>query len=106
MKPGKNNKIEEILGSLDGIKPATAPAFFYTRLKAKMEAGLMQKESKPLLVRPVYILATIMVVLLMNALVVFNSGSTEGTEISEQETEQSIAAEYHINSNLTYEINQ
>jgi hypothetical protein len=106
MKPEKSKKIEEILASLDGIRPATAPSFFYTRLKARMEAGLVKKESRPLLLRPVYILATIMVVLLMNALVVLNSGSGEGNEISEQETEQSIAAEYNINTNLTYEINQ
>ena len=52
MNPEKNKKIEEILGSLDGIKKAPAPDFFYTRLKAKMEAGLLPKKSRPLILRP------------------------------------------------------
>ena len=62
--------------------------------------------SRPLLVRPVYVLTTLLVILLINALVVLNSGSADSTELTEQDTEQSIAAEYSINSNLTYEINQ
>jgi hypothetical protein len=103
MNPGKNKKIEEILGSLDGIQRAPAPDFFYTRLKAKMEAGLTPKESRPLLLRPVYITVTLLVVLLMNVLVFFNSNSDNETTVPD---EQSIAAEYNINTNLTYEINQ
>jgi hypothetical protein len=103
MNPGKNKKIEEILGSLDGIQKAAAPDFFYTRLKAKMENRLATKEPRALLLRPIYITVTLLVVLLMNALVFLNSSSDNETVISD---EQSIAAEYNINTNLTYEINQ
>jgi len=103
MNPEKNKKIEEILGSLDGVQKATAPDFFYTRLKARMEGRLTAKEPRPLLLRPIYITVTLLLVLLMNALVFLNSSSDNETVISD---EQSIAAEYNINTNLTYEINQ
>jgi len=37
MKQEKQDRIEQILNAWDGAKKAEAPAFFYTRLKARME---------------------------------------------------------------------
>jgi len=106
MKPDKSQRIEEILGSLDGLKRAPAPDFFFTRLKAKMESRLASPERRPVLLRPVFVVASLLLVLLLNALVVLKSGSAEETVLTELETEQSIAADYSINTNLTYELNQ
>ena len=35
----KTKQIDEILSGLDGVQRASAPEFFYTRLKARMEKG-------------------------------------------------------------------
>lgn len=35
------NKVKSTLESLEGISPAEAPDFFYTRLQARMEAELL-----------------------------------------------------------------
>jgi len=102
----KNSKIEEILGSLDHIERAAAPDFFYTRLKARMEKGLADNSSKHWVLRPVYAVAALLVVLAINAAVILNGSKAAETSTTETEVSQSIASEYSINSNLTYEINQ
>ncbi len=105
MKNEKNRQIEEIIGSLDNIQKATAPDFFYTRLKARMENELLSKRRKSLVLRPVYILSILLLVLTINAVAIIK-GSSSQSATTDTDTMQSIAAEYKINSNLTYEINQ
>lgn len=104
MENNRNNRIDEVLGSLDNVQRATAPDFFYTRLKARMEKELVAEPRKLWALRPVYILGVLLVVLAVNAAIIFK-GSSE-TAPSDTETMQSIASEYRINSNLTYEINE
>jgi hypothetical protein len=91
--------IDEILGSLDGIKRAEAPAFFYTRLRARMEKHSGPERSRPWLLRPVFALAALLIVLLINAAVILKKDNTTVTPIADTENEsfQSIAAEYNLN---------
>lgn len=106
MENNRNNRIDEVLNSLDNVQRATAPDFFYTRLKARMEKELVaQSRKKSWVLRPVYILGVLLVVLAVNAAIIFKGSSSE-TSPSDTETMQSIASEYRINSNLTYEINE
>lgn len=105
MENNRNNRIDEVLGSLDNVQRAKAPDFFYTRLKARMEKELVAEPRKSWVLRPVYILGVLLVVLAVNAAIIFKGSSTE-TSPSDTETMQSIASEYRINSNLTYEINE
>ncbi|MBS1759015.1 MAG: hypothetical protein JST23_02735 [Bacteroidetes bacterium] len=70
----ENKKLEEILNSLDGVQKTSAPDFFYTRLKARMERGterLTQKRSWYL--QPIYIAAILLFVIAANAFVYMNS---------------------------------
>lgn len=95
----KDNQIEEILSSLDGVKRAPAPDFFYTRLKAKMEKGLETAVAKKRVLYPVYALATVVAVVLINAAILFSKttsvpNSSDTALNGETETLQSIAAEY------------
>jgi len=110
MNNEKNKRIEEILGSLDGSPKAGMPPFFYTRLKARMEA----MEQKPVaaatqrswLLRPAFAITTLVTVLLVNAFVLFQRGQRAA---SEQESNiQTIAAEYSLNDNsvVLFESNQ
>ncbi len=112
MKPQENNKIEDILNSLDGTQRATTPAYFYTRLKARMlarqtggEKGIETKSSRPWILRPAYAFAALVLVILINAAVIFQGqDSTENSGIDTSETYQSIAAEYNLNDSITEEV--
>jgi hypothetical protein len=100
-------RIEDILGSLAQTPRAAAPDFFYTRLKARMESALVAKPRKSVFLRPVYILGALLLVLAVNAAVILK-GNTSNIETASSDADimQSIASEYRINTNLTYEINQ
>ena len=109
MKKDKNSQIEDILGSLDGTQRATAPDFFYTRLKARMEKGLEPVVNRPWILRPAFALTVLVGVLLVNAAVIFQKNETSDTaSTNDAETLQSIAAEYSLNDNNTilFDINQ
>lgn len=108
MSTQKDKMIDEILNSLDGCTPATAPDFFYTRLKARMENELTPASSGFWLRRPAFAFASMAVILLINVLVLFNqSGNNQEEAVNSTETDsfQSMAAEYRLNegnSSISY----
>jgi hypothetical protein len=104
-----NKKIEEILSSLDGVKRASPPDFFYTRLKAKMEKELVPVAGRRRILYPAYALTALVVILLVNAAVIFTRGdrNNDTASVNEGETLQSIAAEYNINDvSSIYDLNE
>jgi hypothetical protein len=107
MNNDRNKKIEEILGSLDGSKKATMTAFFYTRLKARMEKGIESDTKKSWLLRPVFAITVLAAVLLINGLVIFSNETSKETAANDADTLQSIAAEYSLNDvSSVYDLNQ
>ena len=111
MKPDKNKKLEEILGSLDQVERAPMPDFFYTRLKARMES-LHEVKAVParrsLVFRPVFALTALAAILVINAYVIFQKDNPAETNPTDVESVQSIAAEYSLNDNnaILFDINQ
>ena len=104
----RNNRIEEILSSLDGSKRAAAPDFFYTRLRARMERGLTKNNVREWMLRPAYIVSALLLVLAIN-IFVFLQGDNETTATADnnESVQQSIAAEYSVNDiNTVYDLNQ
>ena len=75
MNNERNNKIEQILNSLDGNQRAAAPEFFYTRLKARMERK-QENYNKPWILRPAYALVTLIIVLVINIAVILKGEQT------------------------------
>ncbi len=107
MNNNRNKKIEDIIGSVDGSPKITAPDFFYTRLKARMEKGIAPVK-KSWVLRPAFALTALAVVLLINAVVILKGDAKKGgITANDSETLQSIAAEYSLNDNsLVYDLNQ
>ena len=116
MNTERNKGIEEALNSLDGCKRASAPDFFYTRLRAKMlahheggESELTKRTSRNWVLRPVYIVSALFLVIAVNVFVLL-SGRDETTTTTSDNNEsfqQSIAAEYNLNDiNTVYDLNQ
>ncbi len=109
MNKEQNKKVEDILGSLDGVQKAVAPDFFYTRLKAKMEKGFEPIGSKSWVLRPVFAIAALVVVIVINAAVIFSGqNDTKEDTVADTDTFQTIAAEYALNDNSAnlYDLNQ
>jgi hypothetical protein len=105
MKTDYNKKADEILNSIENIQKAVAPDFFYTRLRARMEKESEVIAARPWILRPVYTFAALVIVLLVNAFVLFKENSTKQTT-STVDPMQSIAAEYNLNDNSLYDIAQ
>lgn len=112
METNKQNEIDDIFGSLDGIKRATTPDFFYTRLQVKMQNRLEGSGDpsiqRPWTLRPVFALTVLVGVLLVNAAVILQKKDVPETVVNETEILQSIAAEYSLNDNNTvlFDLNQ
>lgn len=116
MNKERNKKLEEVLGSLDGTKRAAMPDFFYTRLKARMlvrleeggEKGVEPSIKKSWVLRPVFALAALVLVLLINAAVILKGNSVNENISGDTDTLQSIAAEYSLNDNnaILFDITQ
>lgn len=105
MKPDYNKKTEEILNSLDNIHKAAAPDFFYTRLRARMEKESEVPATRPWMLKPVYTFAALVIVLVVNALVLFMKNDAKQTTTT-VDPMQTIAAEYNLNDNSLYDIAQ
>jgi hypothetical protein len=102
-----NNKIGDILNSLDGHQRASAPDFFYTRLKARMEKKAGQNSHKSWVFRPAFALAIVVLVLIVNLfLLLRKEEKEENNSLADTENIQSIASEYSLNDNLAYDLNQ
>jgi len=104
MIPGKN-KVTEILESLDDVKRASAPDFFYTRLRARMEKETSEKRERPWILRPAYAVITLVLLLLINAAVILQKQDSAEDVQQDPENTQSLAAEYSLNDNtVLYEL--
>ena len=106
MKQSKQERIEQILNAWDGAKKAEAPSFFFTRLKARMEKESAQPV-KSWLLKPVFVVATLIVVIIINAFIYLQLNNNSTITSSDDESSiQSIAAEYNLSDNVLEEINQ
>ncbi|NOT52858.1 MAG: hypothetical protein HOP10_16495 [Chitinophagaceae bacterium] len=109
MSTKRNNNIEDILNSLDGAGRAVAPDFFYTRLKARMEKGLAPEPNRGWRLKPAYVIASLVLVLVANAtMLIKGDNSSDNTVVAiDTESDQSIAAEYNLYENsIVYDLNQ
>ena len=108
MNEQKAHKIESVLNSLDGCSSATAPDFFYTRLKSKMERGVEPESFRYLLLRPAFALGVLVFLVTANtALMIERQINSTETIQADNDYTQSMAMEYKLQDNSTiYDANQ
>lgn len=95
-----------MLSSLDGSKRATAPDFFYTRLRARLERELTKNVKRDWILKPVYIVTTLLLVISINVFVFLKGDNETTTADNNESVQQSIAAEYSLNdNNSVYDLN-
>lgn len=99
-----NNNIEnDLLDSLKGIRRAEAPAFFYTRLMARIEKERQQSPIIRFLTHPATAMSVVAMVLVLNVLTISKMSNQEGTESNIQEIATVIANEYNMSSYSVYD---
>lgn len=109
MKKERNNKVEKIFNSLDGIRKIEAPDFFFTRLKARIQKEQEFTTKRKWVLRPVYAVAMLSLLLVVNAAILFQGNDKDAnvnTTNDENESLQTVASAYNLNDNLLYDINQ
>ena len=103
----ESHKADRILNSLDGLKKAEAPDFFYTRLK-----GRMQHESGHItwpfqLLRPLWVTSALVFLLVVNVFSIMQlnrpSGKNKPQPTAETATLESFANAYNMNTTTVYE---
>src|SRR5258708_5694857 len=73
------DEMEKIMESFNGIQPAEAPPFFYTRLQAKLTKSMYAPRLfVTLLTKPALSLVTLSVLLVVNILVIGSYIKTSG----------------------------
>lgn len=90
-------EVEKTLNSLEGIKRAEPRPFFYTRLQAKMEQKLRPKARPNWSVRPVYVFATLAIVLMLNVVTIVTF--TKSSHQPQQNETDNFAKTYGLDSN-------
>ena len=94
MQENFDKKFEEILHSIDGIKKASPPNFFFTRLEARMQKGKsIWEKVTSFVVRPAITFACICLVLMVNAVVILSSSKSEKM-VAQQNSELTTVDEY------------
>jgi len=111
MKHDKQNRVEQVLNAWDGAKRAEAPAFFYTRLRARMDAEQTGDQTvKSWIFKPAFVVASLVLVIIINAFIYFqNDNSTNDNSTissSYDESAQSITAEFFSSDNILEDINE
>src|SRR5688572_15510954 len=105
-KPNNPQKIDEVLNSLDGIQRAKAPAFFYTRLRGRMEREL-ENTGGPLirlLTRPALALSLAAIILILNTTAIMEMWRQEESPVSvESAQQQLLASDYPMGTYPVYD---
>lgn len=101
-----NAKTDDIINSLDGIKKAAAPDFFYTRLKARMEKEYSTGKRIKWMVKPVYALAILVVIVVVNATIIFRNNAEDVNAMNtDNENVQASSPINNINDNFLDDLN-
>lgn len=104
-----NNKTEEILNSLVVLQRASAPDFFYTRLRAKMEKGIVSPAQQPVwYLRTAFVLATLFAIVAVNAMVFLKNNTIQKNTAAVDYTDviqQTVASDFsQADNNLVYDL--
>jgi len=103
----KESRIDRIMASADGLQKATAPDFFYTRLTGRMQRELDEKHKPFFVLRPVFAMAALSVLLIVNIIFLtqWNSQPAKGTttQPGKPATIESFAKAYDMDASSLYE---
>jgi len=101
----KEQKIESILNSLEGMERSAPQPFFFTRLEARMQKswesqwGIIEK-IVGFLSKPAIAFATVMIIILINAYAIFTSPDNTPTNVTSTTDLTSVDEYVQLTSNF------
>ena len=102
-KNDMDNRIEDIMNSLDGISRAEANPFLYTRIQARLQRSKSGLERIALIAgKPAFAMLILLVVLTTNLMVMLR-GSAEASAVKQEQTQFAVADEYHLDVPSLYD---
>ena len=103
----KESRIDRIMTSADGLKKATAPDFFYTRLTGRMQRELDEKRKPFFVLRPAVAMAALSILLIVNIFFLTQENTQPAKETTAQPgkpaTIESFAKAYDMDASSLYE---
>jgi len=101
------NKADKILNSLNGLKKAEAPDFFYTRLMGRMQHEMEPVKRPFFQLRPIWVTSALVLLLVVNVFSVMQlnkpSGKIKTRPTENSATIESFAQAYNLNTTTVYE---
>lgn len=104
MEPSLHQKIDSAIQSLDDLQRASAPNFFYTRLRARMD----REQNVTVFgwfhfAKPALLIVTLSLFLMMNTYMIAKLIQQKpATSTSGKPSLQSFASEYDLNNSINY----
>lgn len=95
-------EVEKTLQSLDVVTRAEANPYLFTRIKARMQKNTSWERISSFVSRPVIAFATLLLIMAINAFVIFNTGKNESTGAGEIAVTD-IADEYNSSATTIYD---
>lgn len=96
MKDHSAERIEKVLNSTDGMLPTEAPAFFYTRLMARMQK---EQEDETILVRrPALAIAALSFFVLLNIFLLIKYNQQQSVNRNQHSTLDSFVSNYNLDN--------
>lgn len=106
MENNDNNRIERMLGSLDGLHKASAPDYFYTRLLGRLQSDPSGPRAYSRL-RLAFITASLVIFLMVNLISLNRLNKQpivqESAKTEKPATIETFAEAYGLNSTTVYE---
>lgn len=102
--PNKTDRIDQVLSSLDHVQRVSAPSFFYTRLKARMERENNGGPVVRLIARPALALSLAAIILVVNATAILEMWHDTSTP-AVADTQQVASTDYPMSTYPVYDEN-
>jgi len=94
----KNERINKIMESLDGIDRAEAPYFFTSKLLTKLKAQ-PEKPKRIFFLRPAFVVAAVTIMVLINVILLTKTSNVQVNNVQQEATIESFAEAYHLTTN-------
>jgi hypothetical protein len=102
MKHALSEPIDQLISSLDQVKRAPAPAYFYSRLRARIDQNSAAHQWSVQL-RPALVLVVMILLLLINTFLIIDRTPTPAlVGVTDKEESQHWSDEYAVNDQFPF----
>jgi|GEM_PF-5332842 len=94
----KNERIDKIMESLDGMDRVEAPYFFTSKLLARLKVQ-PEMPQRIFFLRPAFVVAALAIMMLVNVILLTKTSNVQVNNVQQEATIESFAEAYHLTTN-------